>query len=152
MIGIIAHWETLEETQYLKHIWIETVKPLYGTHIYFVDEEGNAPKEIDLELTYKTFPNLLDAINEHPDATYVFLEAERNIPDNINYTYLKDFVHPKEDVFYVLGKDSGTLSLDKIDKFDNKFKVVSIKTFYNFAMWAIVITGIVLYDRKVKWQ
>jgi hypothetical protein len=149
MIGIIAHWETLEETEYLKHIWTETVKPLYATHLYFVDKEGNAPKEVDLELTYKTFPTLLDAINEHPEATLIYLEAERNIPNWIDYTYLKDFVHPAEDVIYVFGPDSGGLPLEKLEK---DSKIVTIKTFHDFAIWQIVAIGITLYDRMVKWQ
>ena len=149
MIGVIAHWEDLDTTPYVRHIWKDTVKPLFATHLYFVDVDGTAPKEMDLELTYKSFSTLEDALNEHLDAKFVFLEAERNIPPGINYTYLEDFVHPEDDVFYVFGPDSGKLPLEKLEKDES---IVVVNTFYNFAMWAIVVAGIVLYDRKVKWQ
>lgn len=149
MIGIIAHWEDIEETPYLKHIWKDTIKPLYADTLYFIDKDGTAPKEFDLEITYKTFPTLLDALNENPDATFVFVEGERNIKEGINYTYLVDFLHPNEDVFYIFGPDSGVLPLEMLEK---DSKIVTIKTFYDFALWQIVAVGIVLYDRKVKWQ
>ena len=136
MIGVIAHWEEIEETPYLKHIWKDTVKPLYADTLYFVDEEGTAPKEFDLELNYKTFPTLEKALQEHPDAHYVFLEAERNIPEEMFYWKLNDFVIPEENVFFVLGKDSGSLDLENLQL--NNPVIVSIETFSKFALWAVV--------------
>ena len=150
MIGVIAHWEDIEETPYLKHIWKDTVKPLGATHLYFIDEDGTAPKEFDLELTYKTFPTLDKALAEHPKAHYVFLEAERNIPQSLNYWELSDFVLPEDNVFLVLGKDSDALALENLPIDDPV--IVSIKTVKGYAMWAIVVAGIVLYQRKIQWQ
>lgn len=150
MIGIIAYWEDLDTTPYVKHIWKDTVKPLEGTHLYFVDEDGTAPKEFDLEITYKTFPTLDEALAEHPKAHYVFLEAERNIPESLNYWDLSDFQMPEDNLFFVLGKDSGALDLMNLPIDDPV--IVSIDTVSGFAMWAIVVAGIVLYQRKVQWQ
>jgi len=75
-------------------------------------------------------------------------EAERNIPTGIDYIELKDFIHPIDNVIYVTGKDSGSVPLDSLNL--EGHYVVTIKTLNDFAMWAIVIAGIVLYDRNSK--
>jgi len=149
MIGVIAYWEQIGvNTIYLKDIWKDTIKPLGANLLYYVDEKGIAPEHNDVEIIYKTFSTLEKAIAENPEVTYVYLEAERNIPRKIKYTRLKDFAHPKEDVIYVLGKDSTELPLAKLPLKGNH--VVTIDTFQGYAIWALVAAGIALYDRKVK--
>jgi len=148
MIGVIAHWEDLDNLKDLKHLWKDTVKPLYATHLYFVDKDGTAPKELDLELEYKTFPSLEEALKEHTDVKYVFVEAERSIPKNIKCEELNNFLHPVDNVFYIFGSDAESLSFKKLPLKDNY--VVFIKTFYNYSLWSLVAAGIVLYDRYMK--
>jgi hypothetical protein len=151
MIGVLTFWETfvgVDNPIYLADIWKDTIKPLGATNLFYIDEEGLNPKHGDESLPCKIYPALDDFIAEHKDKTLVYLEAKRNIPEAIKYQELKDFKHPKENVIYLLGKDSSSLPLETLPLKSNF--VVSISTRDNLALWSIVVAGIVLYDRKVK--
>jgi len=152
MIGIAIYWETfigVKESIYYEDLVKDTLKPLYCTNVLLIHEEGLNPTGIgDLYFTQEIHSSIHALMEAHLDHTFVFLEAERNIPEGINYTELKDFEHPAENVIYVTGKDSGSIPLDTLNLNNNH--VVTIKTFNNYAMWAIIIAGIVLYDRYSK--
>jgi len=151
MIGIITYWnaQVLADSKILDtDIWKDTVKPMFGTHLLIVDESNLNPEWGDIAITYENYPTLEAIMEAYPDATYVYLEAERNIPEGMDFTWLHDFVHPEEDVIYVTRCDESILPLISLPMEGNH--VVSVNTVNSFAMWAVVIAGIVLYDRKVK--
>lgn len=151
MIGIATYWETftgVDHPIYLIDIWKDTVKPLGGTHLFYIDEEKLNPTCPDRDIAHKNYPSLKALLKDHSKAKFVFLEAERNIPKKIKFSYLEDFKHPKKNVIYVFGKDSGALPLEDLPLKGNH--IVTIKTQKDYSMWALIVAGIVLYDRKVK--
>lgn len=151
MIGVVTFWETFQGVDnpiYIGDIWANTVRPLGGTHLFFVDYQGIGTPKVDGSIVSKTYSSFQEVVDDNPKATYVYLAAERNIPKDIDFTYLKNFVHPKEDVIYVVGKDSGTM-LEEVPLLKGNH-VVSIAADDNLALWALIVIGITLYDRKVK--
>lgn len=151
MIGVVTYWDeqVLADSKILDtDIWKSTVKPLDATHLLVVDESDLKPEWGDLAITYEIYPTLDAVMSEYPEATYVYLEASRNIPDGIEFDSLSDFIHPAEDVIYIVGPDSSVLPIGSLPMDGNH--VVSISTVDGFALWSVVVAGIVLYDRKVK--
>jgi len=151
MVGVVTFWETfigVDNPIYIGDIWANTIRPLGGTHLFYVDQQGIGTPSIDASIVSKTYSTFQEVLDDNPDATYVFLEAERSIPKGTDFTYLKDFVHPKEDVIYVFGKDSSDVFTENLPLEGNH--VVSITTNDNLVLWSLITVGIVLYDRKVK--
>lgn len=151
MIGVVTYWneQVLVNSKILDtDIWKDTIRPLGGTHLLIVDQSNLNPQWGDISISYENYPTLETIFNAYPDSTYVYLESTRNIPENISYTYLKDFVHPAEDVIYVTSCDESVLPIGELPMKGNN--VVAIETIDELAIWAVVVAGVVLYDRMVK--
>lgn len=151
MIGVVAYWETftgVENPIYKAEIWKDTLKPFGATHLFFIDEEKLNPTCPDRDIIHKNYPSLTQMLKEHKTANFVLLIAERNLPPNTPFTNIKNFIHPKDNVIYVFGKDSNTLNPKDFPSKNRQ--IVTISTFEGLSLWSIVTTGIVLFDRQQK--
>ena len=81
--------------------------------------------------------NLTNALSFYPTYTKVFLKEGGES--------LKDFVHPKDNVVYVLGADIDGV----IEDTTGADHVIGIPT-ENSWVWSVQALAIVLYDRMVK--
>lgn len=155
MIGILAFWESKEENRYSGSkwdllLWSDTLGPLGADFFILIDEANLKPKFTHHKIKFETFSSLEEALNRHRDKRIVLLEAERNIPVGTKYSYLKEFQHPKENVLYVIGPDTGCLDIQKLEKEKLFTDLVAIETEENFTLWSFIVAGIVLYDRRLK--
>ena len=165
MLGVIGFWDSYYHTcpegtcikKYQK-FWRLTLKTFGGSHLIFVDEENMQPEMGDITIIYELYPTIFDALDAYNGANFVFMESPELVPDNINTTWLKDFVHPDEDVFYVIGNNfSGLPMLDLYSRgYLDDQNVVSIKIKYtaNYGipvpLWSHIVSAIVLSDRIQK--
>ena len=150
MIGILAHWEPQEENFRSGRpvdvdVWKETVIPLGVDLFILIDKDNLNPPFSRRQIQFENYGTIEEALDAHPEMTKVFMMPQRTIPDSEGYTMLEDYDHPAY-ALYVLGPDSGTLTRH-VNLADD---IVSIKTQHNYAMWSMVVAGIVVWDRKVK--
>lgn len=101
-----------------------------------------------------SFATIQEAQEQHADHLWVYLEVERLIPAGIPYKYLHDFVHPVDNVIYVIGPNSAPEGY-KLDELGirSQDKVVTIRNprrSPNFAMESGLVAASVVYDRWFK--
>lgn len=127
-------------------IWTETAKA------YAVDEvlmAADAPSQKD------EFPKILreinkieDVLTEYADLQKVFVVSPKNSKRyKLSAVNLRDFKHP-ENAFYIFGNNCYSFA-HLVQPGD---LVINIEMAEYYPPWAIVICGIVLYDRLIKCQ
>jgi len=99
-------------------------------------EDPNHPAEI--------FQNFVDIFEAYPDAHYVMVERQ----GQADPTPLPDYRHPKGDVIYCFGPDSGGIETYRPPKADWVMVPMSDKT--QWGMWAIMTATIVMHDRWTR--
>lgn len=158
MIGILFYFEEENKSVYSGndngfHLWRESAKCLscdwYGMIDLTQSKVGQKFKNLDEEVGYGYYLSLFEAINANPNMNFIFLET----PETLNslavaYTHLNEFVHPQQNVIYVVGPDSiGFLNSDKISS--NLINWVSIPAM-RYSLWSFTAAIICLYDRFQK--
>jgi len=154
MIGVIIFWESNEQNRYSGDkwsslLWHDTIKPLGAKLLIMIDPNNLQKHFIDEDMIFETYNSLYDALLAHKKKEFVFLEAERGIPTNIEFNYLKNFKHPKGDTLYIVGPDTNGINFKEINEFINN-NVVAIQTEKNYAIWSFIAIAIALYDRRLK--
>jgi len=167
MIGVIAYWNNHSwiykggAQKTLMSFWKLTLKAFGGTYLIFIDDDNSDPTCGDEQITYELYNNLDEALSKHSDKNFVFVEQKSRIPENLNTFSLKDFKHPLEDVFYIIGPDYGNgidFGNEKIKPFlaESYFVYINQPNFifrnftYKIPLWSHIAMGIVLRDRFIK--
>jgi hypothetical protein len=115
----------------------QTAKALGATHLLWVQGPHAIPEVADQEISRHIYSSIVDIRAAYPSATFVFLDTEG--------TSIKNYVHPPEDVIYVVGEDTQGLSNLQPQEGEDIIRISS-----SIELWSHVAAGIVLYDRKIK--
>ncbi len=166
MVGVVFFFEDHQTNRQSGRevdiqVWRETVKPLGADRMIMVDQTlpGSTYQHTDEEIAFEKHSTLESALNAYPDKTWVFTAPEVSIPGArvydkepapaLDYVNLVDFVHPTDEVIYVIGPDSTGLPLSKI-AFPARSHLVTITTPRNHDLWSFIVAALVLFDRKNK--
>lgn len=134
MVGLIAHYEFKAGTNGVgKAIWLRDI--LYVAEAFGVEQVVLVDGEFDFTANQpKTCETLQEALQEFQGCEHVYLNPEGG-------TLLKDFVHPADDVVYIVGGDYSALDVPP------GATSVHIETVVPRELYATTAAGIVLYDR-----
>jgi len=110
---------------------------------------GNPEIEHGYTIQHKEYPDLESVLDDYPDAKLVALVGE--VPWGINPTLLFDYLHPDDNVLYIIGADYGDIEFEKIEHLDVDYVHIETKNNVNH-LWSCTVAGIVLYDRWSQWQ
>lgn len=99
------------------------------------------------ESNYKQYKSLKEMQEDNIKYNWVYLTPEKSVPKGKDFTFLENFNHPKDNVCYVLGRDSSGFSVEAKDLREGKYVCLNIG---RSQMWAHVVSAIVLHDRKGK--
>lgn len=154
MIGVLFYFEDTNKNVYSGadfgfHLWRETVKSIGCNYFGMIDiTRNNAGAEFannDEEIAYERFTSLEDAIAAHPNVTFVGLETQDVLQSMQQpIVYLKDYVHPADNVIYVVGPDS-----IGINTHIPGMTWVTIPALRN-TLWSFAAACYTLYDRLIK--
>jgi hypothetical protein len=145
MIKVLAYWkkadwmsdaEVCKEVKRFFHTAIS-----FGATLEVIDADGSL-KKTGNKFSFLTHKTLRAAVKESNN--FVLLEPVESNPGSIP---LRIYEH-KEDATYVIWSEYGTTPYKLFPKSDR----VSIPTLSAHPLWAVVATGVVLYDRMIKWQ
>jgi len=157
MIGAIAHWENAQwvvDSPYAQKKIIDfyklTTKNFSAPHLILIDVDNQSPICGDEEITFESYKSLETAIEAHKEANFVFLEVKHKIPKEFKPDELKDFVHPPEDVYYVVGSDFGSIDFSRLNPKQKNYYAAYIETGNAIPLWSHTALAIGLYDRSVK--
>lgn len=153
------HWENADWVYESKsaqkkmfNFYKHTLQCFGGTKFILIDKDEKKPYCGDPTIDYKIYENLEEALlDTRSKFELVFLENISAIPEGVNYTSLKDFVHPTGDTLYVVGSNYNQLDLQLLKNkgFLGKNHVININI-PGIALWSHVALGIALYDRISK--
>lgn len=157
MIGAIAHWENAQwviDSPYAQKKIVDfyklTAKNFNAPHLILVDIDNQNPACGDEEITFESYKNLGAAIEAHKKANFVLLEVKHKIPKEFKPVELKSFVHPPEDVYYVVGSDFGSIDFGQLDPKQKNLFTAFIETNNTIPLWSHTTLAIGLYDRSIK--
>lgn len=153
MIGLLFHFEDTTRNVYSGsdgslQLWRETIKSLGCSWFGMVDLTAQAHgadyAHNDEEIDFARYTSLAAAVAANPGTQFVYLETLGALQavGATDVTELEDFTHPAAPVIYVVGPDSGGITLEQDDarKFVHVAGVGSL--------WAITAATLILYSRK----
>lgn len=159
MVGLVGYWDQQyndggpQHSKIYQKYWRFSLKAFGGTHLIFIDEDGENPSVGDQQITYECFNSLENVLESYSNVSFVFLENIEVIPAYVNSCSLKNFNHPDSPVFYVCGPNYGDgINLKQL--YENNYllnnHVVYIETQTSVPLWSHVAASVALYDRKSK--
>ena len=163
MIGICFFFEDYNMNLYSGRwdgdirLWLDTSTMYNFDKIIEIDistdERGKFYDKNKTNHRFDRFKILEEAEEKYKDHHFVYMEDPRTLKlNNIweNSISLDNFIHPKENVIYVLGPDSGNYNVlyNKQNKANCSF--VHILAPNPQAIWSIIVLGLIGDDRRRK--
>jgi len=158
MIGVVGHWENPDwiykndkisgyAQKHILRMWSYALKSFNVKNFILIDLDNTDPYYGDAEINFQKFNSLEEVMKKYENYKFVILMQEHNIPKNFKKTKLKDFKHPKDNVFYVIGPNYTDLKTDNL----KKCEYVYIPTTRKGLLWDVLVVPIILYDRFTKY-
>ena len=146
MVNILIHWENADwlddkkrartvmkfYTFTMKAFGIKNLDVITDTNIEWTDSEIN----------FRQFKTLKEAIKLYKNKEIVVIEKSDNYPRK-RFKNLSNFIHPKDNVVYLIGSDYGQINL----KLLKKPVLVTIKTKNTIPLWSHTALGILMFSR-----
>ena len=149
MVGAVADWSMhrwiLSDIGRFMSFYNYTLTAFGATHLCMIGSPAVAYEHTHVGITYASYTTLDDVVKAFPGVNLVALcNSETKTPATLN-----TFVHPAEDVLYVVGSDYGDLDYPAVDRQAQKSYVI-IEGAEAMALWGHVALAIALHDRHVK--
>jgi hypothetical protein len=143
-VDLLIHYEEDTIMFTSRAFWGEIQACFDFDRLFYVDIENKLNKGKNI------FSNINEVIKNNPDYEYVFMLPGNNVPRDLKREFLIDFIHPKDNVIYVIGSNSFGLPI--MPKIIKKSKIVSILLPCGSSrpMWDSEVAICVGYDRWIK--
>jgi len=156
MVGLVFHFEDTDMDVWSGRpidmdAWHYTSKMFGLGNMVMIDQmKGGMPYDQKAygdfgTTTIEKVKSLDEFLDKYPKQEKVWLETPWSYPSSVTPTTLANFVHPKDNVFYVLGPGGGFTIPE-----NDKRTWVTIPQLTTGAHHSVFIAPILLYDRATK--
>ena len=151
MKALVIYWDPHQDYQYL----VGGAKRWLSSYIFSMEAFGFDTLYVvgtpginhGYNIQHKEYASLEEILDLHPEANIVSMVG--SVPEGVVPVDLVNFVHPPENVLYIIGGDYSDIQFEILSKYESSYvHIDGIIDQNNF--WSNVVAGIVTRDRYLS--